>query len=136
MFLPKDRQSYDILADRSSAYPNGYYYAAGISDPVTNADFTHVLALNAKVESHAEAIRQRHSERPFFNPYDAFDSLNTFKDFSISKDDFARLLANHRFYASDGELNTLVDRFDKNKIGRVSYNDFIAEITPHSPRRF
>ena len=67
----------------------------------------------------------------------AFESLNKFGTWDIGKDDFAHLLSEHRFLASEGELNTLVDRFDKSKKGRVTFQDFDREITPHSPpRRF
>ena len=103
---------------------------------MTEDDFVHVLALNAKVENYAENIRQRLSSRPLFNPMDAFDALNKLNDVSITKDDFGQMLADHGFYATEGEVNTLVDRFDKNKDGRVSYHEFMKEITPHSPPRY
>lgn len=136
MFLPKDISTWDALADRSAFYPNGYYATPGLPDPVTCGDFIHVLALNVKVENHAEGIRQKHHSRPLFNRLDAFEALNKFGDWFVTKEDFSRLLANHRFYASEGELNTLVDRFDKNKDGRVTFGEFVDEITPHSPQRF
>ena len=95
-----------------------------------------MLVLNVKVENHAEGIRQKHHSRPLFNRLDAFEALNKFGDCFVTKEDFSRLLANHRFYATEGELNTLVDRFDKNKDGRVTFGEFVDEITPHSPQRF
>lgn len=136
MLLPKDLATSDALADRSALYPNGYYTNPIIPDPVTKKDFLHVLALNVKVENHAESIRQKHSERPLFNPIDAYEALNKFGDYTLNRGDFARLLADHRFFPTENELATLVDRFDKTRTGRVSYGDFVHEITPHSPERF
>jgi Ca2+-binding EF-hand superfamily protein len=120
MFLPKDMNAWDILADRSAANPDGFYYKLGITDPLTKADFIHVLALNAKIETHI----------------DAHDSLNEFKDIKISKNDFARPLANHTLYGTEREVNTLVDRFDKNKPGRETYNQFPNEVTSYSHKDF
>ena len=136
MFLPKDLVTSDALADRSAMYPSGYYTVASIPDPVTKNDFTHVLALNVKVENHVESIRQKHSERPLFNAVDAYDALNKYGNVALTRDDFGILLANHRFFPTNNELETLVDRFDKTKNGRVTYGEFINEITPHSPKRF
>jgi len=136
MVLPKDKSSSNILAERSDRYLDGYYSTPGFQNRTTYEDFSKVLALNAKVENHAEEIRQLHNSSLCFSKQTAFDSLNAFGDFSITKEDFARLLADHRFFATDGELNTLIDRFDKTKDGRVTYEEFASEITPHSPKRY
>lgn len=109
---------------------------ATIHDPITKADFLHVLRLTLQVESHAEGVRQRLAERPFFNKSDAFDTLNKFDFGFLTREDFAGLFKKHRFYATNKELNMLMDRFDKDKDEKISYNEFIAEITPHSPYKY
>ena len=87
------------------------------------------------VERQAEAIRQKHYLRPLFNKTEAYDSLNKFGSF-ITREGFSELLWKHRFYATENELNMLMDRFDKNKDERISYGEFIDEITPHSPSKY
>ena len=41
----------------------------------------------------------------------------------------------HRFFASNKELDLLIDRYDKNKDGRVSYSEFVREVAPQSPQK-
>jgi len=76
------------------------------------------------------------SSRPLFNTMDAFNAFDNHHKLYVTQDDFANLLARHRFFATEKELVTLVDRFDKNKDGRVSFNEFAQEIQPQSPQRF
>lgn len=78
-------------------------------------------------------MRQRLSGRPFFNLHDAFKSLDFDENGFITKEEMRTLLRNHGFFATETELTSLVDRFDKNKDGRISYSEFIQEVTPHSP---
>ncbi len=67
---------------------------------------------------------------------EAFSALDNYNSNFVTKDQFSHLLAGHRFWATENELQTLVDRFDKNKDGRVSSSEFVKEMTPTSPSRF
>jgi Ca2+-binding EF-hand superfamily protein len=136
MFYPIDHVSGQALDSRSHSFPNGYYLTADILDPITRCEFSNVLKLILDVENTAEEIRQKHSSRPLFDRIDAFDALNKFGDKFLTKQDFGDLLAKHRFFATDKELKMVMDRFDKNKDGKVSYGEFVDEITPHSPIRY
>lgn len=37
------------------------------------------------------------------------------------------------FFVSNNDLQTLVSRYDRNNDGKVSYGEFLNEITPKSP---
>ncbi|CAI2359133.1 unnamed protein product [Moneuplotes crassus] len=136
IFFPLDRAFGDSLDHRNRRFPNGYYPTPDIVDPVTREDFVRVLRLVVETENLAEHIRQKHSERPLFDRTDAFDAINRFGSQSITQGDFQDLLARHRFFATDKELGSLMDRFDKTKKGSVAYSEFVDEITPHSPVRY
>jgi Ca2+-binding EF-hand superfamily protein len=43
------------------------------------------------------------------------------------------MLKEYGFYATDSEITWLIDRYDKNRDGRISYSEFIDEILPKSP---
>jgi len=45
------------------------------------------------------------------------------------------MMESRGFYASEVEVKNLVDKFDKNKNGRISYAEFREEILPKSPVR-
>ena len=45
------------------------------------------------------------------------------------------LLAQSGFHASDRELSYIVERYDKNRDGRLTFSEFTQEITPKAPRK-
>ncbi len=125
MFNPKDRATSEMLESRAARnldiyYPRGEYFVGHTRD-----DFIQVLRFMISVESAAERLRQRLSSRPLFNNTEAFTAFDKFHKSFITKEDFADLLAQHRFFATEKELVTLTDRFDKNKDGRVTYSEFV-----------
>lgn len=45
------------------------------------------------------------------------------------------MLKEYGFYATEAEISCLLDRYDRNRDGRISYSEFIDEIMPKSPSR-
>lgn len=72
---------------------------------------------------------------PYFNVYDAFNSLDLNEDGRISREEFKRILQSRGFYVSEKEASQIVEKMDKNKDGRVTFNEFREEIMPRSPQR-
>lgn len=140
MFIPIDTVFANSLDARSRRYPSGYYAGSEITDSITRSNFSYVLRSTLDVERHAEGIRQKHSERPLFSGVEAYDAVNRFGRSLfheyITKEDFSILLQRHRFFATNRELNMIMDRFDKNKDEKVTYSEFMSEITPHSPSKY
>ena len=58
---------------------------------------------------------------PYFNVYDAFNSLDQNDSGAISRDEFKRLIQSRGFYVSEKEATEIVDKMDRNKNGRVSF---------------
>jgi len=75
------------------------------------------------------------NRRPLFNVYEAFKALDKNEIGSVSIDEFKELLLDHGIYASSKDLLNLVQRFDKNQDGKVTYSEFVQEITPKSPSK-
>jgi Ca2+-binding EF-hand superfamily protein len=53
----------------------------------------------------------------------------------LTRDEFREILREYGFYATSEEISWLIDRYDKNGDGRISYSEFIDEILPKSPSR-
>jgi Ca2+-binding EF-hand superfamily protein len=87
------------------------------------------------VEESAELLRKRLGRRPNFNVHDAFTTVDVDKNGYITRDEFKSILREYGFYATDEEVSWLIDRYDKNRDGRISYSEFIDEILPKSPSR-
>ena len=92
------------------------------------------LLLNA--ESLAERVRQRLSRLPQFNIHQAFVAVDKDRNGFITIDEFQSILHSHGIFATSKDLQTLMQKYDKNKDGRVSYSEFVEEVTPKSPRRY
>jgi len=45
-------------------------------------------------------------------------------------------LNDYGIFATKTDLENLVKRYDKNEDGKVSYGEFISEITPKSPFKY
>lgn len=87
-------------------------------------------------ESIIENIRQKLNKRPLFDLYDAFKALDKNDKGYVTLEEFKEVLNNHGIYSSSNELMSLLQRFDKNQDGKVSYSDFVSEISPKSPTKY
>jgi len=73
-------------------------------------------------------LRQRLYKRPGFNIYEAFNSCDLGDDGIISKEELRRLIESRGFYISEKEVNTLVEKLDKDKDGIISYQEVSTNI--------
>ena len=80
-------------------------------------------------------MRQKLNRRPLFDVYDAFKALDKNGNGYITVNEFKEVLLDHGMYSSPNELKTLLKRFDKDQDGKVSYREFVSEITPKSPSK-
>jgi Ca2+-binding EF-hand superfamily protein len=76
-----------------------------------------------KVEAAAENIRRRLASQPYFNVYEAFNSLDMNENGSLCKEEFRRLIESRGFYVSQKEADDLAKKFDADKDGRVTYSE-------------
>jgi len=70
-----------------------------------------------------------------FNVYEAFKALDKNDIGSFSIEEFRDLLLDHGIYATSKDLLNLVQKFDKNQDGKVTYSEFVQEMTPKSPTK-
>ena len=66
--------------------------------------------------------------RPAFNVHEAFKTTDRISQGYITIDQVRALLNEHKFYPSEKDLVVLMDRYDKNKDGKISY----SEVSSHS----
>lgn len=120
-----------MLNQRSSYYIHKpYYRREEYFHPETWAYLTEVLRTLVSVEASAESIRQR---MPQFNLAEAFRTCNFDGSGMISPHELRTLFENHGFFASHNEVCNLIDRFDHDRDGWISYNEFVDEVRPKSP---
>lgn len=103
--------------------------------PETMSKFTRVLHLHLECESIAENLRQKLSRNLNFDIMGAFQSIDKDKNGFITVYEFQQILENNGIPVSRRDAASLVERYDKDKDGRVSYSEFLNEFTPKSPQK-
>lgn len=135
MMTPKDDHLSRLLGQREP-------YRESLRDPreafssETLHRFAQVLRLVLDCESLSERQRQRLSRRPEFSCYDAFQAIDRDRNGFITYEEMKTVLEENGCKVSNRDLKCLMDRYDKNKDGRVSYSEFVQEVTPKSPRKY
>jgi Ca2+-binding EF-hand superfamily protein len=97
--------------------------------------FFKTLRVHFSVEASAENLRRRLLRRPGFSASEAFSAVDSDRNGFITRDEFRQILREHGFFQTETELSWLLDRYDRDHDGRVSYSEFIEEIMPKSPSR-
>eukprot|EP00743_Colponemidia_sp_Colp-15_P002650 GILK01002872.1.p1 GENE.GILK01002872.1~~GILK01002872.1.p1 ORF type:complete len:586 (-),score=91.06 GILK01002872.1:92-1849(-) len=134
-FTPRQAEYASLLNNRVSYNLNGSHRRVGFTME-TSAQFSRALRLHIENERQAEHLRQRLSSRRGFNLHDAFEAVDRDGNGFITMDEFRAILQDNGIFATEKELLSLMSRYDKNKDGRVSYTEFVQEVTPRSPSRF
>jgi Ca2+-binding EF-hand superfamily protein len=134
MATPKSTEYANILTKRVPTYADEDNLDL-IFGYDTKKSFGKLLSMIIQNEVNNEALRQKLNRRPLFNVYEAFKALDKNDMGFFSLDEFKELLMDHGIYASSKDLLNLVQRYDKNQDGKVTYSDFVQEITPKSPTK-
>jgi Ca2+-binding EF-hand superfamily protein len=93
------------------------------------------LRVHFSVEASAENLRRRLIRRPGFSASDAFAAVDYDRNGFITREEFRGILRQYGFFASETELQWLLERYDRDLDGRISYGEFVEEILPKSPSR-
>jgi hypothetical protein len=133
--LPKNASYATSLQLRRANYsllrvPRSEYFSVYTRDL-----FFKTIRIHFSVEQSAENIRRRLLGRPGFNPSDAFTAVDSDRNGFITRDEFKGILREYGFFPTETELQWLVDRYDRDHDGRITYSEFAEEIYPKSPSR-
>jgi len=93
------------------------------------------LRVHFSVEASAENLRRRLLRRPGFSASDAFAAVDSDRNGFITRDEFRGILREYGFYQTETEIAWLLERYDRDRDGRISYSEFVEEILPKSPSR-
>lgn len=135
LFSPKELEYSRILSNRIP-----FNVSRNERRRVFSADtvykITRVLKLHLDSENAAESLRHRLARRPSFSMHEAFQAVDQDRNGYITFGEFQGLLEQHGIFATAKDVESLMDRYDKDKDGRVSYSEFLEEVTPKSPSKY
>ena len=120
-FLALDAYYANMVERRGSNHRYPLYRRDDCFLPDTQLEFRAVWRTHFRSEVAAEATRQRLQRMPYFNVFEAFNSLDQNDSGCISREEFKRLIMSRGFYVSEKEATEIVEKMDKNKDGRVSF---------------
>ena len=135
LFTPKELEYSRILSNRTAFnVPRAERRRVFCADTLYKV--TKVLRLHLENETAAESLRQRLARRPSFSMHDAFQAVDKDRNGYITFGEFQGLLEQNGIFATAKDVESLMDRYDKDKDGRVSYSEFLDEVTPKSPKKY
>ena len=134
-FLANDAFANSQVARRPSNYTPRPIRRDDCFLPRTASEHTSMWRTHIRVENAAELARQRLAARPGFNAYEAFNSLDLNGSGSVSTSELQRILESRGYFVGYKEASQVIDKFDKNKNGQVSFSEFREETLPKSPAR-
>lgn len=120
-FLALDAYYAGMVERRGSNHRYPLYRRDDCYQPDTQLEFRAVWRTHFRSEVAAESTRQKLQRMPYFNVYEAFNSLDQNDSGCISREEFKRLIQSRGFYVSEKEATEIVEKMDKNKNGRVSF---------------
>jgi len=97
--------------------------------------FFKTLRVHFSVEASAENLRRRLLRIPGFSASDAFAAVDSDRNGFITRDEFRAILRQYGFFNTETEISWLLERYDRDHDGRVTYSEFVEEILPKSPSR-
>lgn len=129
MWMPKEEYYKQLVGSRnpqSSVPLNRMSLFSGYTlDKVTRA-----FGLCIQCERVAEGLRSGLSAKTWIHLVDIFREIDRNDDGYITVGEFKLMLKRYGVNANACDLANLVDRYDKDLDGRVSYSEFIQEVTP------
>jgi hypothetical protein len=128
LFNPSDRIYREQLERKRPNYDVRYPEDAFTYS--TKLDFTDLFRRSMRNEGEIEDRRQALTRRPPFSYNAAFQALDEYDMSRISKEDFSKLLERNHAYMTNRDLDLLMDRFDRDRDGRVTYSEFFNEMAP------
>lgn len=88
------------------------------------------MRVHFESEESIELLKKKLVRRPRFNVRDVFRYLDYHNEDQITRNGLLMILEDNLYYPTNIELDMLYDRFDKNRNGKVTYNEFLDELMP------
>lgn len=134
-FLPLDAYYASMLSRRGTNYVPRIVNRLDVFLPHTAAEFQAMWRTHIRVENASEALRQSLNANPAFNAFEAFNSLDLNDSGSITAGEMQKMLESRGFFVGFREAEALLSKYDRNRNGRVTFEEFQDETRNRSPVR-
>ena len=124
ILLPKKCSSAKIMNEKQS---NEYYYE--ISEDTKNIIcmlFKNIIEGEKSIENYRKIIGKSGE----YSGFELFNKIKKNYSIGIYKEDIANFMKKNKYKISNGDIELLMERFDKNKDGMIDFKEFLNEISP------
>lgn len=83
-----------------------------------------------ETEKTCNNLKKQLAARESFTLHDAFTVLDRDENGYISIDEFRAILNDYDIIPTTSDLISLMKRYDKNRDGKVTFSEFMSEMTP------
>lgn len=135
MICSRENEYSMLLKNRNTYSSNPRKLPIPFSDE-TQRVFLEVIKSLLHQEVECERMRQELDRKPLFNLKESFGILDSDMDGFVSVDEVLRVISLHKVHACAKDLDCVMERFDKNRDGRVSYSEFLEELAPQSQFKY
>jgi Ca2+-binding EF-hand superfamily protein len=133
LFMPKDLECARLIKART---PFLALDRRRVFTAETQRRLVEVLASALETERVAETQRQSLTSNSSFSLHEAFLAVDRWQQGYLTLEGFRSALLMHGVAASSKDLEHLMEIYDKDRDGRVSYTEFLSEVCPKSPRKY
>lgn len=132
VIVPKGKEYRTVLTERDEF--SRKKMAKGTFSLETFNIIRELLLATVGNEVNVEKLRQNIVHEDLFSLSKAVNVLDSRSKGFLTEADFRRFLRSHGKYVTEGELESIMQRYDRDQDGRVSYEEFIEELTPKAPK--
>lgn len=130
LMLPVSKEYAALLTDRPDFYMSRGVPPSQFFNVDTRQEMRNLWAALFKCERSCEVLRTGLRARPYFNLKAAFSFIDRNGMGQLALEDVREFLSNNGFFATERELQGIMQKCDKSGDGRISFNEFIDEFQP------
>ena len=128
-FMPRAHEYAVLLQSRGGFYGGESDYKKYFEGPTRDLLKVFIKGY-IDCEVSIELVRQRICNKLKINNYTAFAAIDEFGRGSYTIDDFRSFIKKANLYPIEKDLSLLFERFDKDDDRHVTYEEFVAAVTP------
>lgn len=130
LVLPVSKEYAALLTDRPDFYMSRQVPLTQFFNADTRAEFRSLWAALFKCERACEVLRTSLRQRPYFNIKMAFQFMDANGSGHLTINELREFLANNGFFATERELQGLIQKCDKTGDNKISFHEFVDEFQP------
>jgi len=135
-FAPVQKEYYDLVKARVAINGDLTLGMQQLFDAQTRQLFKRLLLLYLENEAIIEALRQKLARNKGFNIKVAFEMMDLDRDGYLTLPEVKEIMDENDVFVTDKDVEYLINRINKSDSRKISFGEFIQEISPKSQKKY